>query len=110
MTAPAVGASAPMPTKIDQRTRQRIAANLRRLKHEHRFEHDADMARVIGISRSALGRYLKGDRTVGLDVAVAIHRKLPCSLDWLIERDPPKEWWDPDYRPPRPKSDAPHSG
>lgn len=89
----------PKPT-VDLKTRQRIAANMRLLKWEHRFDSDAAMAAVLGMSRSALSRYLKGERTPGLDVLLLVHRKLGVSLDYLSDRDPPKEWMDPDYSPP----------
>ncbi len=93
---------APKPT-VDLKTRQRIAANMRLLKWENRFDSDAAMAAVLGMSRSALGRYLKGERTPGLDVLLLVHRKLGVSLDWLSDRDPPKEWFDVDYKGPHPK-------
>lgn len=91
-----------MPPKItvDVATRQRIAANLRLLKHEQRFASVAAMAHALGMSRSALNRYLKGERTAGLDVLLLVHRKLSVSLDWLVDRSPPKEWSDPNYDPP----------
>jgi transcriptional regulator with XRE-family HTH domain len=89
----------PRPT-IDLKTRERIAANLRLLKHQHRFDTDAAMAAELGMSRSALGRYLKGERTPGLDLCLLVHRRLGVSLDWLVDRDPPREWFDPDYEGP----------
>jgi transcriptional regulator with XRE-family HTH domain len=86
--------------QLDQRTRQRIAANMRRLKWQWQFESDAAMAEKCGVSRDAINRALKGERTVGLDLVIKIHRALDCSLDWLIE-DEPKDarWFDPSYRP-----------
>lgn len=74
---------------------------MRLLKWEHRFKTDAAMAAVLGMSRSALGRYLKGERTPGLDVLLLVHRNLGSSMDWLCDRDPPKEWFDVDFDPPR---------
>lgn len=90
-----------MPTKesLDLKTRERIAANLRLLKHRRSYESVAAMAARLGMSRSALGRYLKGERTVGLDFLLKVHRRLNVSLDWLVDEDPPLEWWDPDYDP-----------
>jgi transcriptional regulator with XRE-family HTH domain len=92
-----------MPPKdtIDLETRQRIAANLRLLKHEQRFPSVSAMAAELGMSRSALNRYVKGERTAGLDVLLLVHRKLNVSLDWLVDRAPPKEWFDPAYEPPK---------
>ncbi len=76
---------------------------MRLLKWENRFESDAAMAAVLGMSRSALGRYLKGERTPGLDVLLLVHRKLNVSLDWLSDRDPPREWFSVDYAGERSK-------
>lgn len=89
--------------QLDQRTRQRIAANMRRLKWQWQFESDAAMAKRCGISRDAINRALKGERTVGLDIVIKIHRALDCSLDWLVEQEPDDaRWWDPAYVPARP--------
>jgi transcriptional regulator with XRE-family HTH domain len=84
---------------IDLKTRERIAANLRKLKHEHRFRSDAAMAAELGMSRGALNRYLKGEQPVGLDVLLLVHRKLHVPLDWLCDRDPEPQWFDPEYDP-----------
>lgn len=92
-------ASCVMAETIDLRTRLRIAANLRWLKHENRFESTAAMAKAIGVSRGALARYLSGDRTIGFDVALKVHRRLHVPLDWLVDRDPPQEWEDPSHDP-----------
>jgi transcriptional regulator with XRE-family HTH domain len=85
---------------VDLKTRQRIAANLRRLRHEHGFDSVSAMARAAGVSRAALNRYLNGERTTGLDVLLLVHRRLRISLDALCDRDPPKEWFEPDYEGP----------
>lgn len=86
--------------KIDMATRLRVAANLRKLKHIHGFRSDNAMAVELGMSRSALGRYLKGEATAGLDVLLLVHRKLHVSMDWLVDRDPEREWFNPNYSPP----------
>ena len=89
--------------QLDQRTRQRIAANMRRLKWQWQFPSDAAMAKRCGISRDAINRALKGERTVGLDIVVKIHRALDCSLDWLVESDPDDpRWWNPGFVPASP--------
>jgi transcriptional regulator with XRE-family HTH domain len=63
------------------------------------------MAAFLGMSRSALGRYLKGERTVGLDVLLLVKRKMGESIDYMVSRDPEdKRWLDPDWLP----EDAPH--
>ena len=90
----------PPTDSIDVKTRQRIAANLRRLKYEHKFKSIAAMAKELGMSRSALNRYLKGERTVGLDVLLLVHRRLHASIDWMVDRDPDDpRWLDPAYDP-----------
>lgn len=89
---------------IDVKTRERIAANLRQLKHQHRFASVASMAGVLGMSRSALNRYLKGERNIGLDVLLLVHRELHASIDWMVDRDPEDErWFDPEYDPALPE-------
>jgi transcriptional regulator with XRE-family HTH domain len=102
MTTSAPVTSDPMgkPREIDLKTRQRIAANLRQLRWMHRFESVAGMAKEVGMSRGALGRYLSGERTTGLDVLLLFHRRLHVSLDWLVDRDPDDHrWFDPEYWP-----------
>lgn len=88
---------------LDVKTRERMAANLRMLKHLHGFPSVNQMAEALGMTRQALNRYLKGERTIGLDVALRIHRVLHVSLDWLVDRDPAREWFDPEYDPPQGK-------
>lgn len=83
--------------EIDRKTRLRIAANLRQMKVEKfEFKSDAAMGRRIGLSRDAVNRALKGEKTVGLDFLLAVHRKLHVSLDWLVENEPDQHWYDPD--------------
>lgn len=89
----------PVKDSLDLKTRQRIAANLRQLKHMHGFASTAAMATEIGMSRSALNRYLKDERTAGLDVLLLVHRTLHVSIDWIVDRDPPQEWLDPEFKP-----------
>jgi transcriptional regulator with XRE-family HTH domain len=90
-----------MPThEIDRETRLRVAAHLRQLKYKFQFESDAAMAERLGLSRGVVNRALKGERTVGLDVLLKIHRKLHVSIDWLVDEPPPEEWMDPDYEGP----------
>lgn len=93
--------------KIDLATRRRISAHLRMLRHEHHFASDAEMARAIGISRGALNRYLKDERPIGLEVLLAVRRKMNVSIDYMVSRDPPPEWLDPEYVPTLPKRARP---
>ena len=104
-TRVAVGVWAMPPRdKVDLATRQRIAAHLRRLKAEYEFESDADFARYLGLSRGALNRYLKGERTVGLDVLLTVHRKMHVSIDVLVDKDAGSKWSDPGLK----GDDKPH--
>lgn len=83
----------PVADNIDRSTRLRMAANLRKLFRERRFKNLSDAAERMGISPSALGRYLKGKRTIGFDVALKVHRSLAVSLDWLVDESPEQEWF-----------------
>lgn len=85
---------------VDLKTRLRVAANLRYLKHRHEFTSDAAMGKRLGVSRGAVNRYLKGERTAGLDFLLLVHRRLHVSLDWLVDTDPAPEWFDPEYEGP----------
>lgn len=87
--------------EIDLKTRQRIAANLRLLRWRFQFDSDAAMAERLGLSRGVVNRALKGERTVGLDVLLKVHRRLHVSLDWLVDSEPGQEWYDPEHRPKR---------
>lgn len=94
------------PHDIDMRTRQRIAANLRFLKHKFEFDSDAAIGKKLGLSRDAVNRALKGERTVGLDFLLRVQRKLHASLDWIVENEPGAKWYEADTsgRQGRPKA------
>ncbi len=85
---------------LDLKTRQWIAAHLRRLQHERRYKSDAEMARDAGVTRSAMSRALRGDRTVGLDFLLLVRANLKVSIDMLVGKEPDAEWLDPNYEPP----------
>lgn len=82
--------------EIDLKTRQRIAAHMRRLKYKFECETDADLARRAGLSRSVINRILKAERTPGLDVVLKIHRSLHISIDQLVDQDPDPKWFHAD--------------
>lgn len=88
---------------LDAKTRQRIAAHLRRLRHEREYDSDAAMARDAGVSRAAMSRALRGDRTVGLDFLLLVRSNLKVSIDMLVGTDPAPEWFNPDREPRKPK-------
>lgn len=91
----------PMPThEIDRETRLRIAANLRLLMWKFQFASHAAMAERLKVSRGVVNRALKGERTVGLDFLLKVHRNLHVSIDWLVDEPPAEEWFDPDYTGP----------
>ncbi len=93
----------PSRSTIDVKTRRYMAAKLRYLQHKHEFRTNAAMAEAVGISASALGRYLREERTIGLDVALLIHRNLGVSLDWLVDTRSStladEAWLNPAYKP-----------
>lgn len=78
---------------IDIKVRRRIAAHLRRVREESEFPSDAAMASAAGVSRSAMNRALKGERTVGLDFLLALHAHLELSIDMLVDQDPAAKWF-----------------
>lgn len=86
---------------LDAKTRQRIAAHLRRLQHERRYDSDAAMARDAGVSRAAMSRALRGERTVGLDFLLLVRSNLHVSIDMLVGTEPEAKWYAPDYKPPK---------
>jgi transcriptional regulator with XRE-family HTH domain len=88
-----------MPHEIDRKTRLRIAANLRMLKHRFEFATDAAMAEKLDVSRGVVNRALKGERTVGLDFLLKVHRNLHASIDWLVDNEPAQDWYDPGFVP-----------
>ena len=88
---------------LDTKTRQRIAAHLRRLKYEREYDSDAAMARDADVSRAAMSRALRGDRTVGLDFLLLVRSNLKVSIDMLVGTEPDAKWFDPDYQPPKAK-------
>ena len=98
-TEPVPGFAAVSPHEIDKATRLRVAANLRLLRWRFQFETDAAMADRLSVSRGVVNRALKGERTVGLDFLLKVHRALHVSIDWLVDTDPGSDWHDPDYVP-----------
>lgn len=89
-----------MASRVDVDIRQRIAANLRYLRYFHEFKTVAAMASKMGMSRSALNRYLKGERTVGLDVLLLAKAAFGASLDWFVTNRPPDRFFKPDSGEP----------
>lgn len=90
--------------EIDIKVRRRIAAHLRRVREEGGYESDAAMAREAGLSRAAMNRALKGERTVGLDFLLAVHQRLGVSIDLLVDDDPPARFFvEPQERKPKRK-------
>ena len=78
---------------IDIKVRRRIAAHLRRVREESEFPSNAAMVSAAGVSRSAMNRALKGERTVGLDFLLALHAHLELSIDMLVDQDPAAKWF-----------------
>lgn len=68
----------------DKQIRLRVAANLRHLMAKRGFDSERALARKLGVNPSTVSRALKADRC-GLDLLVAVHRKLGVSLDWLVD-------------------------
>ncbi len=82
-----------MPKKeyIDQETRERIAGWVRAKMRQQEIPSKAALARRLGIDRSTAGRILNATaRSLGLDVFLKIHRRLPIDATQILNEPPPK--------------------
>lgn len=91
----AAGRSMPTRESVDMKTRLRMAGNLRRLYDERRFPSVRAMAARIGVHWTTLYKYMRGEQTIGMDVALKVHRALGVSLDWFVDEDPPEKYFRP---------------
>lgn len=85
----------PTPESLDVKTRLRIAAYLRMKLRELAPMNQRALAEILGINEGALGRVLKYSTPVGLDLVLAIHRKLHVDANRLLDVDPAKEFFTP---------------
>ena len=72
---------------------------LRRLRKEH-GETQPELARLLGLSRSAVSMYESGEREPKYELLTAIAAHYEVDLDYLLGRDrpEPEESEDPDIR------------
>ena len=70
---------------------------LRRLR-KARGETQPELARLLGLSRSAVSMYESGEREPKYELLTAIAAHYEVDLDYLLGRDRPAESEDPDIR------------
>ena len=75
--------------RVDQRIRERLRLHLAALMAEHHLNKN-QMALRLGVHRATIGSILNGERTMGLDMVVKIHRVFGVSLNFLVDSDPAK--------------------
>lgn len=76
----------PPPRVIDVKTRNRIAAWIR-YKMKELGKNQREMSAMLGINEATLSRAL-ADGPIGLDLVIAMHRKLGISANALLDADP----------------------
>lgn len=96
---------APLSKDLDPTIRQRIAGHLRYFRWQIGSPPVAKLATQLGMSRSALGRYLKGEDDVGLDTLIRFRLRFGLSIDQMISTPiPDKRFLSPSFEPePLPK-------
>jgi DNA-binding XRE family transcriptional regulator len=76
----------PKSESIDRDTRDRLRRHLLAVMAEQRMNKN-QIAKALGVSRSTVGAIINGDRTMGLDVFIKLHRQyVPAS--YMLDRDP----------------------
>jgi plasmid maintenance system antidote protein VapI len=81
----------------DLEVEARIRAHLRQQMLERRI-NIAELARRIRTNDGNVNRILQGGRGLGLGIAIRICRGLQITPTRLLEEDPPKKYWDAEYR------------
>jgi plasmid maintenance system antidote protein VapI len=78
--------------QVDLPTRRRIAAHVRRrfaaLQAADPEYTQLDLARELGVQPSTVSRLLADKAAIGLDLVLAINRRLRIDADVLLNSDP----------------------
>lgn len=72
---------------VDFKTRKRIAGHLRNKMRKMPLSQSA-AAKILGVNQGTLSRVLMADGPVGLDLFIAIHRRLHIDANTLLDVDP----------------------
>ncbi|HYD39545.1 MAG TPA: helix-turn-helix transcriptional regulator [Anaeromyxobacter sp.] len=75
---------------VDAPTRERIRAWLWHYKRTRDWTNQ-QLADALAMKNPTITNVLNGKRTAGLDLVIAMHRRLHRSADDLLDVDPPAE-------------------
>ncbi|HET8540135.1 MAG TPA: helix-turn-helix transcriptional regulator [Anaeromyxobacter sp.] len=78
---------------IDEETRGRVVAWLRREQEDQGIASIRELARRLGLSHSYLARVLSGSQAPGLDLVLRFTRTFGLSADRVLEEDPPRRYF-----------------
>ncbi len=78
---------------IDEETRSRVVAWLRREQEDQGLASIRELARRLGVSHSYVARILSGDQAPGLDLVVRFTRTFGLSADRVLNEDPPRRYY-----------------
>jgi transcriptional regulator with XRE-family HTH domain len=78
---------------IDEETRRRVVAWLRREREEQGFASIRKLARRLEVSHSYLARVLGGAQAPGLDLVLRLTRIFGLSADRVLNEDPPRRYF-----------------
>lgn len=77
----------PRRESIDLATRRRLREHVAAALDEFRL-NAAALAKRIGVRPSTISSILSGDRTVGFDVFIKLHKGLGLSANYMLDEDP----------------------
>ncbi len=78
---------------IDEETRGRIVAWLRREQEDQALASIRELARRLGLSHSYVARVLSGALAPGLDLVLRFTRTFGLSADRVLNEDPPRRYF-----------------
>lgn len=82
--------------ETDMTTRKRIAAWVRYEIRHRDGSSQREFAHLLDLSHTYINRILSEEQTAGMELLIAMHRKLGVSADKLLDRDPPEEFFQQD--------------
>ena len=82
----------------DKVIENRIRAYLREYLDERQIGQ-VDLAARLEVTQGTVSRALKGERGIGLGLALRISRLIRVSMPRMLEEDPPERFWSPGTYP-----------